>query len=48
MEVAMICSCFLHTAAAGGLIFAIENWHKEVGRREQRRLINAVEGESRP
>jgi hypothetical protein len=52
----MICSCFIHTAlivgtmvvAAGLLLYAIERWHKECGRRQQRHLRDAVEGEARP
>jgi hypothetical protein len=52
----MICSCFIHTAsivggiivAAGLPLYAIERWHKEVGRREQRHFRDAVEGEARP
>jgi hypothetical protein len=52
----MICSCTLHLIAfismiflgAGGLILAVEKWHKECGRREQQHLRDAVEGEARP
>jgi hypothetical protein len=52
----MIYSCSIHTAlivgttivAAGMLLYAIERWHKECGRREQRHLREAVEGEARP
>jgi hypothetical protein len=52
----MICSCYAHTiltigtmvVAAGGLIYAIEVWHREGARRQQRHLRNAVEGEARP
>jgi hypothetical protein len=49
------CSCTLHALAflgaillgAGGLILAVEIWYREGARREQHRLQDAVEGESR-